>query len=156
MDRKMQRVKRMRSVLLMVLCLVALPRESRAERGAVDWDRAAARDAPEPHRATLFDLHSLWRASATTNDGIDPAARVQTRDSLSNGVLIGAIAGAALLGTFGGVICKVQQEEGGPSCVPDLIRIAAIGAGIGAGSGLAIDAALTREPGVTMGLRIRF
>ena len=55
-----------------------------------------------------------------------------------------------------GVICKVEQEAGGPSCVPDTLRIAAIGAGIGAGIGFGIDAALTRSPGVSVSIRTRF
>jgi hypothetical protein len=81
---------------------------------------------------------------------------VQTRDSLGNGAIIGALVGGLALGALGGTICKVQQEAGGPSCVPDTLRIAAIGAAIGVGIGIGIDAALTRSPGVSVSIRTRF
>jgi hypothetical protein len=146
-----------RIALLVVLGLVALPRDTRADRrDVVEEAGATATDASDPQRAALFDPQSLWRAAATVTHHIQQPPRPPTRDALTNGVLIGAIAGAALLGSVGGVICKVQQEEGGPSCVPDVIRLAAIGAGVGAGAGLAIDAALTRHPGLAAGIRIRF
>ena len=53
------------------------------------------------------------------------------------------------LGTFGAFYCHLYQEEGGPSCLSDTLRAAAIGAAIGTGTGLAVDAALTRHPGIT-------
>ena len=80
----------------------------------------------------------------------------EPRDSLANGTLIGAAIGAAAAGVVGGIICKVFQEPSDPSCVGDTFRIAAVGAAIGAGAGVAIDAALTRQGGVQVSVRKRF
>ena len=66
-------------------------------------------------------------------------------DSLTNGTLIGALVGAAAFATIGGVICQVFQEPSDPGCAGDAFRIGAIGAAIGAGTGLAIDASLSRR-----------
>jgi hypothetical protein len=82
--------------------------------------------------------------------------RVGPRDSLRNGAIIGAVVGALAFGGFAAVLCHAYQEEGGASCVTDTLRFAAIGAGIGAGAGLAIDAARARHPGVTVQLAIGF
>jgi hypothetical protein len=105
-----------------------------------------------PLSSSASDLRRVGAASTNS------ATRRQSRrkDSLANGAIVGAIAGGLALGVFGGVICKVQQEEGGGSCVPDFLRITAIGAGIGAGVGIGIDAALARGHGVTVGVRARF
>ena len=81
--------------------------------------------------------------------------RVGSRDSLRNGAIIGAVIGAAAFGTVAGILCHAYQEEGGPSCVPDTLRFAAIGGAIGTGAGLAIDAART-DRGVTVRLTISF
>ena len=80
----------------------------------------------------------------------------EPRDSLANGTLIGAAIGAAAAGVVGGVICKLFQEPSDPSCVGDAFRVAAVGAAIGAGAGVAIDAALTRQGGVRLSIRKRF
>lgn len=82
-----------------------------------------------------------------------PQAR-SSRDSLKNGAIIGAVVGAAALGTLAAVICGVEHEPGTRGCASDTVRFAAIGAGIGIGAGVAVDAALTRRGGVL--LRIRF
>jgi hypothetical protein len=78
------------------------------------------------------------------------------RDSLKNGTIIGAVVGAVALGTFGAFLCNLEQEAGDPSCLPDVLRVAAVGAAIGAGAGLAVDAALSRHGGVTVFVGIRF
>ena len=80
----------------------------------------------------------------------------EPRDSLANGTLIGAAIGAAAAGVLGGLLCKAFQEPSDPSCVGDSFRIAAVGAAIGAGAGVAIDAALTRQGGVRVSVRKRF
>ena len=70
--------------------------------------------------------------------------------------MVGAIAGAVGAGALGGLICRLYQEKGGPSCWPDAQRGVAIGAAIGAGAGIAVDAALTRHPGIGVRVGIRF
>ena len=82
--------------------------------------------------------------------------RSPPRDSLLNGTIIGAIVGAAALGTVAAVICRAQQEPEGPSCVSDALRIAGVGAAIGAGGGLIIDAARARRGGVRLSITARF
>jgi hypothetical protein len=79
-----------------------------------------------------------WREDAQTR------TRAASRDSLTNGAVIGAAVGAAAF-AFAGVICKAEQEPDGPSCVPDTLRVAAIGAAIGLGAGLVIDVARSRN-----------
>jgi hypothetical protein len=85
-----------------------------------------------------------------------PVLRASSRDSLKNGAIIGAIVGAVSLGALGALICNLQQEEGGASCLPDTMRIAAIGAAIGIGAGVAVDAALARNAGVTVRIGVKF
>lgn len=82
--------------------------------------------------------------------------RGSSRDTLTDGAIIGAVVGAAGLGALGAFICHLYQEEGGASCWPDTLRGAAIGAAIGTGAGVAVDAALTRDAGVTVRIRVRF
>jgi hypothetical protein len=81
---------------------------------------------------------------------------VRRRDSVTNGILIGAAIGAAALGTFGGILCKAMQEPDGPSCADDTFRLAAIGGAIGAGGGLIVDVALDRQSGVRVAVGVRF
>ena len=85
-----------------------------------------------------------------------PAPRTSSRDTLKNGALIGAVAGAVGAGAFGALICHLYQQDGGASCWPDALRGAAIGAAIGTGTGFAIDAALTRRPGVAVRVGVAF
>lgn len=89
-------------------------------------------------------------------DAAQPAQRRSSRDTVRDGAFIGAIAGALGAGAFGGLICRLYQEEGGPSCWPDALRGAAIGAAIGTGAGIAVDAARTRHPGVGVRLSVTF
>jgi hypothetical protein len=81
--------------------------------------------------------------------------RVRSRDSLRNGAIIGTVIGAAAAGAFASALCHAYQEEGGRSCVPGTLRFAAIGGAIGAGTGLAIDAARSQR-GVTVRFAVRF
>ena len=116
-----------------------------------DQPEAAAR------RPALRDVKLNLRLNAAEVRGPAPLFQPgESRDSLANGTLIGAAIGAAALGVFGGLLCKASQEPTGPSCVGDTFRIAAIGAAIGAGAGVAIDAALTRQGGVRVSVRKRF
>jgi hypothetical protein len=103
-------------------------------------------------------LVDVQRRSLTTETLIgtaQPAQPGSSRDTLKNGAIIGVVAGAVALGTFGAFYCHLYQEEGGPSCLSDTLRAAAIGAAIGTGAGLAVDAALTRHGGVTIRIRIK-
>jgi hypothetical protein len=120
------------------------------------------------------DLRRLWPTPSTTGwppaTGVQrgslpveaslgvaqPAPRGSSRDSLKNGAIIGAVAGAAALGALGALICHLYQEEGGPSCLPDTLRVAAIGAGVGLGAGVVVDAALSRNAGVRVRLAVSF
>ena len=79
-----------------------------------------------------------------------------SRDSLKNGAVIGAIVGAVALGGLGAAVCNSFREPTDPSCVGSTLRIAAVGAAIGLGAGLAVDAALTHNAGARVAVRIRF
>jgi hypothetical protein len=103
-------------------------------------------------------LVDVQRQSLTTEAliGKAPPQAKSSRDTLENGAIIGAVAGAVALGAFGAFYCHLYQEEGGPSCLSDTLRATAIGAANGTGAGLAVDAALTRHAGVTLRIRIKF
>ena len=103
-------------------------------------------------------LVDVQRQSLTTEAliGKAPPQAKSSRDTLENGAIIGAVAGAVALGALGAFYCHLYQEEGGPSCLSDTLRATAIGAAIGTGAGLAVDAALTRHAGVTLRIRIKF
>lgn len=79
-----------------------------------------------------------------------------SRDTLANGTIIGALVGAVALGAIGGVICHLENAPGEGSCVTDVLRVAGIGAAIGAGAGAAVDAARSRYGGAILPVRIRF
>ena len=81
--------------------------------------------------------------------------RTQSRDSLGNGALLGTLIGAAAFGAFAAILCNAYQADGDPSCLGDTVRFAAIGGAIGAGAGLAIDAA-RHDRAVTVRFAIRF
>lgn len=94
--------------------------------------------------------------AAAALPGVAQPAQRRSRDSLKNGAMTGAIVGAVGLGGLAALICHLHQEEGGASCLPDTLGVAAIGAAIGTGVGVAVDAALTRHNGVAVGLRVKF
>jgi hypothetical protein len=81
--------------------------------------------------------------------------RARSRDPLRNGAIIGTVIGGVALGAFALTLCKAYQEEGGGSCLPGTLRFVAIGGALGAGTGLAIDAARSQR-GVTVRFAIRF
>jgi hypothetical protein len=110
---------------------------------ALEWQPLPP-DAPRP---------SAGKAAVGT---LRPAQPASPRDTVANGAIIGAVIGAVALGGFGALVCKLEQEEGGASCLPDIVRVAAIGAAIGAGAGLVIDAALTRHADVTLRVGLTF
>lgn len=67
------------------------------------------------------------------------------RDSVKDGLIIGAVAGGVAAGLFGTVLCHALKEPGDPSCVPGVLTIGALGAGIGAAAGAGIDALISES-----------
>ena len=124
--------------------------------------------APNAAEADVTDLPTMLRWPLLRGDyrpvdrfagnvRIDAFAQQRTvsGDSLRNGAIIGTVIGAAAFGAFAAALCNAYQEEGGASCLPDTLRFAAIGGAIGAGTGLAIDAA-RHQRGVTVRFAVRF
>ncbi len=66
---------------------------------------------------------------------------------MKNGALIGAIVGAASLGTFAWFLVSTDEACG---CKADVVRGAALGAGIGAGLGVGVDALFDRRALLTL------
>ncbi len=80
---------------------------------------------------------ALAQAPAPVNGG--------TRDSVKEGLVIGAVAGGVAAGLFGTVLCHALKEPGDPSCWTGVLTIGALGAGIGAAAGAGIDALLSES-----------
>lgn len=79
------------------------------------------------------------------------------RDSIKNGALIGAVVGAVALGGFGLFLCHALDDTGGdPDCFPEVLGIAAVGAGIGLGAGVAVDLLFVRQAAPGVRIRISF
>jgi hypothetical protein len=109
-----------------------------------------------PSRAHPVDLRRLDLALPHL---LNPPARPQhgsSRDTLANGAVLGAVAGAGGAAAFAALICHVYQEKGAPSCWPDTLRGAAIGAAIGTAAGVTIDAAFTRKAGAAVRVGVSF
>ena len=70
----------------------------------------------------------------------------ESRDSVKNGALIGAIIGGIAMGGFVGWLCNMLQEPSDPSCLPPSLLYTGVGAGIGAAAGAGIDALMFRSP----------
>ena len=115
---------------------------------------AAAQSASTSSSGMSNVGRTVWLADGVTSGNLS-RQRVASRDSLSNGAIIGAVIGGVAIGAFAAAVCKAYQEEGGASCLPDTFRFAAIGAAIGTGAGLAIDAA-RNDRRVTVRFAIRF
>jgi hypothetical protein len=116
---------------------------------------AAAQDRSTPLLSTTklsISEDAITRGMAA---GRREIARQDKRDSIKNGTIIGAVIGAAALGGFGAWICHALHEPSDPPCLPDVLKIAAIGAGIGAAGGAGIDAMLVRNTPRPI-LRVRF
>src|SRR5215510_5443384 len=142
--------------LLIALCLLLLPVDAVAQTGAFNPSSLDGSRASSPLGWDTVLQPGNPSLSVRNSRTVQQAPRRRSRDSLKNGIIIGAIVGAAALGTFGAVLCKAEQEPGGPSCVGDTLRVAALGSAIGAGVGLAVDAAASRHRGVTLSKTIRF
>ena len=155
--------------LALIICLASSGRpmtaQEKAQTAPLDeqqWSRVATIMPglkPTPSAFVWPRLVEVQRRSLAAKElvGISQSAqRGSPRDTLKNGAIIGAIAGAVGLGALGAFICNQYQEEGDASCLPDTLRGAAIGAAIGAGIGVAVDAALTRHAGVTVRISVKF
>ena len=144
-------VGRVVSSVLAMLGVTMIPTSLFAQRSdpnaaAVSTPRAAVALRPAPAEQML--RRSL--SGEPVRVGGPPPQRAASRDSLRNGAVIGAAVGAAVLGGLAATICHVHRERGGPSCVPDSLRFAAIGGAIGLGAGIAIDVALSSSPMVRL------
>ena len=103
--------------------------------------------AAEP-RTTDEPTEKLIISERAVSDALDRAptpmaAATQTqgqRDSLKNGAVIGAMVGAAVMGTGVGLLCKALQEPTDPSCWGSVGIGALYGAGIGVAAGVGLDA----------------
>ena len=108
---------------------------------AVATSSAAQEVVDRPRRLIISD--------AAMGGGLikEPAAPAQPqRDSILNGTIIGAVIGAAVLGSIGTTFCVLLKEPGEPSCWRSFAQTGALGAVIGAGAGAGIDALRARPP----------
>lgn len=139
-------------------CLIGLPSQAAAQAEApTPSTNESQRAMAAPHGLqSIFKFDGVPAGIRDSLHRPQPAQDAPRRDSLTNGLIIGAVVGAAAFGGFGAILCKAYQEPQGPSCVSDTLRFVAIGAAIGAGGGLAIDAALTRQSGVRVSIAVRF
>ena len=143
-------------MIRLLLCLALVPAPVLGQtphRDVAGVDVRSTAVAFDPTSAGRVPRFSI--AAERTRVSAQPQRRVKSRDSLMNGVIIGAVIGAVAFGAFTAALCHAYQEQGDPSCVPDTLRVAAIGGAIGTGAGLAIDAARSHR-GVTVRLAIRF
>jgi hypothetical protein len=95
------------TLLIATLWLLSLP------------SQAAAQAEPSRHPQSIFKVDDATLSTQSSMPATPPQ-KTRQRDSLKNGLVIGAIAGAAAFGTFAGILCKAQQEPGGRSCVSDV------------------------------------
>jgi hypothetical protein len=110
---------------------------------------------PTVRGAAASENQALRAAPVRLGGALQPTTPNGERDSLKNGAVIGAIAGAAALGGFGLFLCHALDDTGGdPDCFPEALYIAALGGGIGLGAGLAVDALLARHPQPAVGVRL--
>ena len=140
--------------LVLIACLAGSARSIGAQEETTVPSHAPALAALE--RPRPVDVQSRLLAVERLVGIPQPAQRRSSRDTLKNGAIIGAIAGAAGLGALGGLICHLYQEEGDASCWSDTLRLAAIGAAIGTGAGITVDAALSRHSGVAVRVGVAF
>lgn len=96
----------------------------------------------EPKSRLILSERAVWDAlDRTPTPMASEATQTQgQRDSLKNGAVIGAIVGAAVMGTGVGLLCKALQEPTDPSCWGSAGIGALYGAGIGVAAGVGLDA----------------
>jgi hypothetical protein len=148
-------MNRIAVTLALIVCLAGPARRTAAQ----EVTPTVPSQAPTPSsfvRPRLVDVQPRPFAMEGLGGITQPAQSGSSRDSLKNGAVIGAIAGAVGLGALGGLVCHLYQEEGDASCWSDTLRVAAIGAAIGTGAGITVDAALTRHAGVAVRVGVAF
>lgn len=122
------------------------------------WPAAVAAQEPSGATVTVPAKKLVISERALTPAFVDARRDMLLQDrpdSIKNGAIIGALVGAAALGGFGAWICHTLHEPSDPPCLPDVLKVAAIGAGIGAAGGAGIDAMLARNTPRPL-LRVRF
>lgn len=145
------------STLIVAMLALAVPAgEAFGEPSVLAPQKSPLR--PDPQALVRVPTLDLQRG-ALLAERIGSASLAQPappRDSLRNGAILGALVGAAALGTFAALICNLEQEPGAGNCLADTLRVAAVGAGIGLGAGLALDAALSRDGAITLRMGLTF
>lgn len=106
---------------------------------------ALAQAEPDPLPRTNLIISD--RAIAMGLEKRPPAPALQSRDSIKNGAIIGAVIGGVALAAPGAWICHMLREPGDPPCWKGTVTVGAIGAGIGAAVGAGIDAMAARDRG---------
>lgn len=147
-------MNRIAVILALIVCLAGSGRTTAAQE--VTPAVSSHTLTPSSFVRRLVDVRPRPFAMEGLAGITQPAQRGSSRDSLKNGAVIGAIAGAVGLGALGGLICHLYQEEGDASCWSDTLRVAAIGAAIGTGAGITVDAALSRHAGVAVRVGVTF
>ena len=116
--------------LITVFCLVLLPVAASAQHDS---------SSPAAPRLVISE-----KAVADALAAEQPGMR-GPRDSVKNGAIIGAIAGAAIFGGFVTFLCNALQEPSDPSCLGSSLMAVGIGAGGGALGGAGIDLLFSRS-----------
>jgi hypothetical protein len=83
-------------------------------------------------------------ATALARERTETTVLQGQRDSLKNGIIIGAVVGG-IIGAIGGKLLCAAFEEGNTPCWDGMLRVGAFGAAIGAGAGAGIDALAYRR-----------
>jgi hypothetical protein len=121
------------------VAVLAMLLASAPSTAAQELPRLAVVDETSNETATTRGLRIPADAVERGTASLTPA--VVRRDSVKNGVITGAVIGGVAAALFGIYICNAVGEEGDPPCWRGVLAIGAIGAGVGAAAGAAIDAA---------------
>jgi len=113
---------------------------ARVRLGQVVW--VTMSDGREHHGEVVFrspDGLTLRHAGGATTIATGDVERIQTSDSLLNGVTIGMGAGGAAGGVLGGIIGDIVCEQSGGCVAIGALLIGGVGAGIGGLVGAIVD-----------------
>ena len=127
----------MRIVGLLVVLSLATP--------AIAQERS--RDVPATK--LIISERAIAEGMAAHAPSANAAAQANQRDSVKNGMIIGALVGALAMGAGAGLLCKALQEPTDPSCWKSVGVGGLYGAGIGVAAGAGIDALFVRQPQAT-------
>ena len=128
----------MRAVVALIILAAAAP--------ALAQD-TILREKPKASLLRLKPEASLIVSEDAIAGGLERLPPAQSsRDSLKNGVIVGAVIGAVAMGAFAGWLCHELQEPGEPTCWRSVPIGGLYGAAIGAGAGAGIDALMSRDP----------